>query len=292
MADYKPTTAEIKKLRDKTLAGFQDCQKALVEAGGNMEGAEDIIRKKGLLVAAKKAHREASDGLVVARVAEDCSEGALVEINCETDFVAKTPQFQGLAATLADHAIKMAPEGICPGSDLHDQELHPACGKTVRLVVEEVIGQIGENMCFSRAVRFKVPQPGVVQAYIHPPGKIGVLVELGCANEADKENCKNLAHELALQIAFADPSFIAPEDIPADVLDKERNLAMEKAREQGKPEHMVPKIAEGMLRKYYQEECLLDQPYAKDPKISVRDFVKQSGIANVEVRRFARFSLK
>jgi elongation factor Ts len=292
MTDYKPTAAEIKKLRDATLAGFQDCQRALVEAGGNMEAAEDIIRKKGLQVAAKKAHREASDGLVVARVAEDGASGALVEVNCETDFVAKTPQFQTMAQVLAEHSIAKAPEGITEGSLLHDHEIYPAGGRTVKVVLDEVIGQIGENMCFSRTVRFQAVQPGVVQAYIHPPGKIGVLIEIGCAKDSDKDKCKELAHELALQVAFADPSFVCPEEIPAPTLEKERNLAEEKAREQGKPEQMVPKIAEGMLRKFYQEECLLDQPYAKDPKISVADFVKQAGIEGATVRRFARFSLK
>jgi elongation factor Ts len=292
MTDYKPTAAEIKKLREKTLAGFQDCQKALAEAGGSMEDAEDIIRKKGLMVAAKKAHREASDGLVIARVAEDGSYGALVEVNCETDFVAKTPQFQSLANALADHALVKAPDGITEGSALYEHELHLADGKTIKIAVEEVIGQIGENMCFNRAVRFQAVQPGVVNAYIHPPGKLGVLVELGFANEADRPKAAELAHELALQIAFADPSFVCPEEIPPDTLDKERNLAMEKAREQGKPEAMLSKISEGMLRKYYSEECLLNQPYAKDQKIMVGDMVKQSGVAGATIRRFARFSLK
>jgi elongation factor Ts len=292
MSEYKPTAAEIKKLRDKTLAGFQDCQKALVEANGDQEAAEDIIRKKGLQVAAKKAHREASDGLVVARVASDGSEGALVEVNCETDFVAKTPQFQGLASSLADHALSKAPEGVCDGSMLFEQELDPSCGKTVKNAVDEVIGQIGENMCFNRAVRFKAVWPGVVHTYIHPPGKIGVLVELGFADGADIKKAEELAHEMALQIAFSDPSYIAPENIPADILEKERNLAMEKAREQGKPEHMLAKIAEGMLRKFYADECLLDQPYAKDPKIMVRDYLKSTGVPDAVVRRYVRFSLK
>jgi elongation factor Ts len=292
MSDYKPTTLEIKTLREKTLAGFQDCQKALVEAGGNMEAAEDIIRKKGLQVAAKKAHRQASDGLVVAKVSDDGLSGTLVEVNCETDFVAKTPQFQTLAYTLAEHAVVKAPDGITEGSALLDQVLHPAGGKTIKVIVDEVIGQIGENMCFSRTVRFQTAKPGVVHAYIHPPGKLGVLVDLGFQNEADKEKAGKLAHELALQIAFSDPSFICADDIPADVLDKERKIAMEKARDQGKPDHILPKIAEGMLRKYYQEECLLDQPLARDNKITVRDFVNQAGVAGATLRRFARFSLK
>jgi elongation factor Ts len=292
MNDYKPAASEIKKLRDKTLAGFQDCQKALVEAGGNMEVAEDIIRKKGLQVAAKKAHREASDGLVVSRVAADGSEGSLVEVNCETDFVAKTPQFQTLANSLADHALRMAPEGVCDGSQLFEQELYPECGKTVKSAVDEVIGQIGENMCLNRTVHYKAEWPGIVHAYIHPPGKIGVLVEIGFAEGTDLMMGEQLAHEMALQIAFSDPSYIAPENIPAEILEKERNLAMEKAREQGKPEHMLAKIAEGMLRKFYADECLLDQPYAKDPKILVRDFIKGYGVPDATVRRYVRFSLK
>jgi len=292
MSEYKPTPAEIKQLRERTLAGFQDCQKALIEAGGDMAAAEEIIRKKGLQVAVKKAHRVAADGLIVAKVTDDWSSGALVEVNCETDFVARTPQFQSLAAALVEHALLAAPEGITEGNALLDEELKPEGGKTVKVAVDEVIGQIGENMCFSRAARFIAAQPGLVHSYIHPPGKVGVLIELGCDRKEDLPKCYDLAHELALQIAFSDPSYVAPEDIPEEVLTKERNLAMEKAREQGKPEHILPKIAEGMLRKFYEEECLLEQPFAKDNKLTVKDVIKASGIAGVTVRRFVRFALK
>jgi elongation factor Ts len=292
MAEYKPTASEIKELRTKTLAGFQDCQKALTEASGDMSGAEDIIRKKGLQVAAKKAHREASEGLVMARISEDSSSGALVEVNCETDFVCKTDSFKTLTSKLTEHAFTKGPDGYCEGPDIYNHEIHPEGGKTVKTVIDETIGQIGENMGLRRMVRYCVKGPGVVHAYIHPPGKVGVLVEVACANEADKEKCEKLAHELALQIAFADPSYVKPEDVPEDVLARERSIAEAKARDQGKPEHMVPKIAEGMLRKYYADDCLLEQPYAKDQKMSVKELIKQSGIAGVEVRRFARFSLK
>lgn len=292
MTDYKPSASEIKTLREKTLAGFQDCQKALVDAQGNMEAAEEIIRKKGLQVAVKKAHRQATDGLIVARISEDRRSGVLVEVNCETDFVAKTPQFQNLANTLAEHALAKAPEGIVEGSCLLDQELHTCGGKTIKVALDEVIGQIGENMCFNKSVRYEISGNGVVHAYVHPPGKVGVLIAVTCEKNEDLDKCDALAHELALQIAFSDPSYVYPEDIPAEVLEKERNIAMEKAREQGKPEHMLPKIAEGMLRKYYADECLVQQPFAKDPKIMVNDFIKQSAISGVKIERFVRLSLK
>ncbi|HDS30912.1 MAG TPA: translation elongation factor Ts [Firmicutes bacterium] len=292
MANYKPTAVDIKNLRDKTLAGFQDCQKALTEANGDMAMAEDIIRKKGLQVAAKKAHREASEGLVVARISDDKSSGALIEVNCETDFVCKTDSFKGLTEKLADHIFAKGPEGYCEGPDLYDSTIESEGGKSVKIVIDETIGQIGENMGLKRIVRYCAQGPGVVHAYIHPPGKIGVIIEVGCANDSDKDKCDEIAHELALQVAFADPSYIAPKDIPPDILAKEKEIAEAKAREQGKPEHIVPKIAEGILRKYYAEECLLEQPYAKEPKINVKDFIKQTGVQGVEVRRFARFSLK
>jgi len=292
MSDYKPTAKEIKELREKTLAGFQDCQKALAEAGGDPEAAEDIIRKKGLQVAVKKAHRETAEGLIVAKISDDKSCGSMVEVNCESDFVCKTEQFQNLTIVLAHHALAKAPEDICDGTTLYDHELHPSGGKTVKTAIDEVIGKIGENMGLKQAVRFKAAEPGVVHAYIHPPGKVGVLVEVGFDKPEDKDKADQLAHELTLQIAFANPDYIIPADVPEKVLAREREIAESKARDQGKPEHMIPKIAEGMLRKYYADACLLEQPFAKDPKMPVKDLIAKSGISGATVRRFARFSLK
>jgi len=292
MADYKPTAAEIKELRSKTLAGFQDCQKALTEANGDMAAAEDIIRKKGLQVAAKKAHREASEGLVVAVTSDDHKTGALVAVNTETDFAAKNEEFVALAGNLADHVLASGPDEITDGPALYEIAYHADGGKTIKALIDETIGRIGENMGLKTAVRFKVDGVGLVHSYIHPPGKLGVMVEMAYGSEDDIQKAEELIHEVALQIAFADPSYCTPEDIPEDVLNRERDIAESKAREQGKPEHIVPKIAEGMLRKFYSEECLLEQPYAKDPKITIKDLVKQSGVAGAEVKRYARFALK
>jgi len=290
MSDYKPSAAEIKKLREVTLAGFQDCQKALVEANGDMSVAEDIIKKRGLQVAAKKAHREASDGLVATLISDDRTSGSLVEVNTETDFAAKNEEFVKLSKALAAHVLAQGPDSVTDGPELYS--VSAGDGRTVKTLIDEVIGKIGENMGLKRAVRFKVDGPGVVHAYIHPPGKVGVLIELGFSDGADKAKAEDLAHELALQIAFADPGFVCTEDIPESVLEKERTLCEEKAREQGKPDHMIPKIAEGMLRKFYAEECLLEQPYAKEPKSCVKDVVKQFGVPGAVVKRFARFALK
>jgi elongation factor Ts len=218
--------------------------------------------------------------------------GAMVMVNCETDFAAKNEQFVKLAEDLVTHVLGEGPDEVTEGGELNDMIITTGGDRTVKTVIDEVIGVIGENMGLSQAVRFTAEQPGVVHSYIHPPGKLGVLVDLGFDNEADKEKASEVAHELALQIAFADPSYISPEDIPENVLAKEREIAESKAREQGKPDHIVPKIAEGMLRKYYSEECLLEQPFAKDTKISVKDFVKSAGVAGAKVRRFARFALK
>lgn len=292
MPEYKPTAKEIKELRQKTLAGFQDCQKALVEANGDMAAAEEIIRKKGLQVAAKKAHREAAEGLIVAMLSDDGKVGVLVEVNCESDFVAKTPQFQELTRTLAAHVLAKGTEGSVDGGEYYEHELYPGGGKSVKTAIDEVIGQIGEKMELGRTTRFSAGSPGLVHSYIHPPGKVGVLVEVGFESESDKEKADELAHEIALQIAFADPSYVTIEDVPEDVLGKERELAMEKARAQGKPEHIVPKIAEGMLRKFYSEECLLEQAYAKEPKTSVKGFIKEAGVPGFTVRGFARFGLR
>jgi len=292
MSDYKPGAAEIKKLREKTLAGFQDCQKALAETGGDMEAAIELIQKKGLQVAAKKAHRDASEGQINACISDDLSTGAMVEVNIETDFAAKNEEFQKLCTVLSGHVIKAGPDEITDGPELYETPLESDSGKTIKTAIDEVIGKIGENMGLKRAVRFVAQTPGLVHSYIHPPGKVGVLVEVGYENEADKEKANGIAHELVLQIAFADPSFVDVGDIPEDILAKERRIAEEKAREQGKPDHIVPKIAEGMLRKYYSEECLLEQEYAKDNSLKIKDLLKQAGIGGLTVRRFARFALK
>jgi len=290
MSDYKPSAAEIKQLRNKTLAGFQDCQKALAEAAGDMTTAEEIIKKKGLQVAAKKAHRDASDGLIATIIADDHLSGSLVEVNTETDFAAKNEEFIGLTKTLAAHVLANGPDEVTDGSAMYD--VATSDGKTVKELIDTLIGKIGENMGLKRAVRFSASDSGVVHAYIHPPGKVGVLVELGFDDGVDTAKANELAHELALQIAFADPAYICPEDIPEDVVAKERELCEGKAREQGKPDHIVPKIAEGMLRKYYSEECLLEQPYAKEPKQCVKDFMKSFGLPGASVKRYARFALK
>ncbi len=292
MAEYKPTPAEIKDLRAKTLAGFQDCQKALKETDGDLNAASELIRKKGLQVAAKKAHRTAAEGLIASEINDDMTSGSLVEVNTETDFAARNEEFVALTRTLAIHVLGAGPDEVTDGPDLYKTKLHPDGGKTVKEIIDEAIGRIRENMGLKRAVRFAADQPGIVHAYIHPPGKVGVLIDIGFDNETDKDKANELVHELALQVAFADPDFINTEDIPEDILAKEREIAEDKAREQGKPEHIVPKIAEGMLRKFYSEECLLEQAYAKEPKISVKDFIKQQNIAGVKVRRFTRFALK
>jgi elongation factor Ts len=290
MSDYKPSAGEIKELREKTLAGFQDCKNALVETGGNLQDAIDLIRKKGLSVAAKKAHRDASEGLISAVIGDDGKSGAMIELNCESDFVAKTEQFQELAKSLAGFVLLKCDNGEADGTSLYDTDY--ADGKTLKTMIDELIGKIGENMGLKKVVKYSLNGAGVVQSYIHPPGKVGVLIGIGGDEGADTEKCKELAHELALQVAFSDPSYISPEDIPEAILAKEREIAEAKAREQGKPEHIVPKIAEGMIRKYYEDECLLEQAFAKDNNMSVKDVVSQSGIPGGKVTAFYRFALK
>ncbi len=292
MAEYKPSAKEIKELRTKTLAGFVNCQKALAEANGDLTLAEEIIRKKGLQVAAKKAHREASEGLVATKISGDKTSGAIVAVNTETDFAAKNEEFIQLSVDLVEHVFAAGPDEITEGTELYEVALHSDGGKTVKTLIDEVIGRIGENMGLRQAARFTTKGPGVVHSYIHPPGKLGVLIELGMDEGGDIEKANELAHELVLQIAFADPAYISPDDIPEDVLAKEREIAEGKAKEQGKPEHIIPKIAEGMIRKFYSEECLIEQVYAKENKMSVKDVIKQSGVPGATVKRFARFALK
>ena len=281
-------TAEVvRKLREETGAGMMDCKSALVEANGEVEAAREILRKKGLAQAAKKAGRTAADGAVGAYIARDASAGVLVEVNCETDFVAKTPGFQELVKDIAEHVAGAAPSSVAA---LLEQPFAKQPSLTVGQLVQEKIALIKENIVIRRFERFRRAAPGVVAAYIHPPAaKVGVLVELS-AGTADPAALATFAKDVAMHAAAASPAaalYVAKHEVPADVLEKEKDIYRAQAAASGKPANVVDKIAEGKVKEYYATFCLLEQPFIKDPKLTVGQMLK----SGVELRRFVRYRL-
>ena len=279
------STKDISELRARTGAGISDCKNALLEAAGDMDRATEILRAKGIAKAEKRAGRSASQGLIVIESLADGSAGAMIELNCETDFVARTEDFTGLARELAVHALAQAPAGVHPGSALDAQSLR---GKTVAEVVKEVSGKTGEAMTLSRVARFQTVA-GTVQSYLHHNGQVGVLVEVqGPKGDA----LTALAKDLALHVASADPLAVREADIPEETIARERRIAEEQVAQEGKPENIRARIVDGKVRKFVAERTLLGQNFVKDESRTVAALVAEAGKAAggpVEVLRFARF---
>jgi elongation factor Ts len=270
----------VKELRDKTGAGMMDCQRALVEAAGDMEEAVKILRKKGLAAAAKKAGRTTKEGLVAVAVTEGGLRGGMVELNCETDFVARTEQYQAFAQALAEQvaADGDGDVGKVRASRYMADPLH-----TVTEVISTQISTIGENIVLSR-VGFIGARDGMkVGSYVHMGGKIGVLVELSAT--ADEETAK----DVAMQVAAAEPRFVARQDVPPELVKEELEIAKAQAASSGKPAHVIDKIAEGKVGKFYEQVCLLDQPFVKIPEQKVAAMLAARG--GVVVGSFLRFKL-
>ena len=283
MASVTITPKDVSELRARTGAGMMDCKRALEETGGDMEKAVELLRKKGIAKAEKRVGRSASQGVVMVETSADGREGAMVELNCETDFVARTDGFQSLARALASHVAAHAEPGIDAGN-VQDQPF--AAGKTVAQEIKEVSGKVGEVVALNHHARFK-PAEGVVGHYLHHNGMVGVLVELaGASGDA----ALALARDIALHISFADPIGITGADVPAELVARERRIAEEQVAQEGKPEAIRAKIVDGKIRKFIAERTLLEQPFVRDDKTTVGQVMKQVG-AGITVTRFARFKV-
>ena len=267
------TAGLVKELRERTGAGMMDCKKALAATEGDMDKAIDFLREKGLAAAAKKAGRIAAEGLVVSYVSEDFKVGVIVEVNCETDFVAKTENFQELVAGIAAHVAKSNPADM---DALNASEIE--AGKTVAALITESIAKIGENISLRRFARYEVAE-GMVAAYIHGGGKIGVLVSM-TAGDAE------LGKDVAMHIAAANPGYLTREQVPTAELEHEKAVLTEQARNEGKPEKIIEKMVQGRIQKYYKEVCLVDQEFVKDPDQTVGKLVAAAGAAVTEFTRF------
>lgn len=281
------STKDIAELRARTSAGMMDCKAALEEANGDLDRAVEILRKKGIAKAEKRGGRVAAQGLVVVASHQAGQDVAMIELDCETDFVARTDGFRQLAESLALHASRHAPPGVHPGSVLDDQ---PFGDKTVAEAVKQLAGTTGETTSLRRVARFS-RTAGTVQSYLHHNGQVGVLVEL---EGPPGEKLAALGRDIALHIASADPIAVSQADIPAGVLERERRIAEEQVAAEGKPEAIRPKIVEGKVRKFIAERTLLGQPFVKDEARSVGDLVKAASQelgGPVTVRQFARFKV-
>ncbi|GHA02928.1 translation elongation factor Ts [Streptomyces echinoruber] len=276
MANY--TAADVKKLRELTGAGMMDCKKALDEAEGNVEKAVELLRIKGQKGVAKREGRSAENGAVVSIIADDNSSGVLVELKCETDFVAKGEKFLSVAQAIAEHVAKTSPADI---ETLLGSEIEP--GKTVQAFVDEANANLGEKIVLDRFAQFA---DGYVAAYMHRtmpdlPPQIGVLVEF------DKPNAE-VAKGVAQHIAAFAPKYLSKDDVPADVVENERRVAEETTRNEGKPEAAIPKIVEGRLNGFFKEVTLLGQPYALDNKKTVQQVLNEAGVT---LKRFTRIKV-
>ncbi len=250
------TAKMVGDLRAKTGAGMMDCKKALTEAGGDMEQAVDLLRKKGLSAAAKKSGRVAAEGMIAAAGEAQC--GALVEVNSETDFVAKNDAFQVFVKGVADVVLDKAPADVEALKALD----FPGTGRNVGDELTHQIATIGENMNIRRFARLE-SKSGLTANYIHGAGKIGVLVQLD-TDKADDPRVAETAKLIAMHVAAASPQYLTREDVPADVIEREKDIMRAKAKESGKPENIIEKILEGQINKFFGETCLLEQVYVVD----------------------------
>ena len=268
------TASLVKELREKTGAGMMDCKKALSETGGDLEKAIDFLRTKGLADAAKKSGRVAAEGLVVTYLSDDLKNGAIVEVNCETDFVAKTDDFINFSNAICKLVADKKPADMDALLALDFE------GATVEKTIAEKVAKIGENIRVRRFAQYDASC--MLEAYIHAGGKIGVLVEFDKVTSADKE----LIRDIALHICAANPLCVSDKDLDPQVIAHEKEIYIQKAKESGKPDNIIEKIVEGQVNKFKQESCLVSQKFVKNPDESIAKL-----LGDKVVVRFTRFQL-
>ena len=269
------TAALVKELREKTGAGMMDCKKVLTETDGDLEKASELLRERGIAKAAKKSGRVAAEGLVEAYISEDEKVGAIVEVNSETDFVGKNEEFKAFVMDVAKQVAKNNPATV---EDLLAEPSIAEEGKTVQEVLVGKIATIGENITIRRFARFETTD-GLIEKYIHGDGKIAVLVNM-------KNGNKELAKDICMQIAAARPEYVSREQVPAERLEKEKEILKAQTMNEGKPEAIAEKIVMGRINKFYEEICLVDQEFVKDSSMKVSQVLKDASV--VEFARFEK----
>ncbi len=277
----------VMELRGRTGAGMMDCKKALAATNGDMEKAIDFLREKGLASAAKKQSRIASEGIVGSYICDKCGCGALVEVNCETDFVAKTDKFQNLVTEICKQIIRNNPADV---EALLAQKYYADENQTVEELVKSATAEIGEKISVRRFARYEGAENSKIDSYIHMGGKVGVLIEArGEINEAALE----VIHDCALQIAAASPvapEYVRREEVDPSHLEHEKEILVAQARNEGKPEKIIDKMVEGRIKKFYQEITLLEQAFVKDADKSVQQMINEKA-KGLEIVRFTRYKM-
>ena len=270
MAEF--TAKDVMKLREQTGAGMMDCKRALVDADGDMDKAADLLRERGIAKAAKRASKIAAEGIVYALV--EGKTGVLVEVNCESDFVAKGDKFKELVDAVAKQiaAVKPADVEALLASDMG--------GKTVETYIQEQVAVIGEKISVRRFTVYEAE--GFIETYIHMGGTMGVMLNF---TGEPTEKAKAVAHDIALHVAFAKPQYMTEAEVSAETLEKEKNILLQEVINEGKPANIAEKIVMGKIKKFYEENCLMDQKFIKDDKITIAQLLAQAG-AGVTVKQF------
>ena len=293
MTQTKISAKDVAELRARTAAGIMDCKRALEEAGGDMSRAAELLRSKGIAKAEKRTGRSTSQGLVVGRLNADASAGAILELTSETDFVARTEEFGAVATALLGQLADSPPMSL---EEFLSQQAAGTTGETVADRVKQTSAKTGEMVAVKDAVKYAPGATGTVGLYLHHNQQVGVLIELASETEeaARSETVRELARELALHVASANPLAVLAEDIPAEVIQRERRIAEEQAAESGKPEAVRGKIVEGKVKKFIAEQVLVDQGWVKDDKKQIHtlmaDAAKTVG-TTVSVVRFVRLQV-
>lgn len=280
------TADQVKKLREKTGAGMMDCKKALEKTGGDMEKAINHLREQGIAKATQKALRTAKEGLILSEIDSRGRVGTLLELNCETDFVARTQDFRNLAKDIADWVVQNHPREIKEVTESMKEKLN------------QIIAKIGENITAKRFALFQLDEnsPGLIYSYIHPGDKLGVLLMLKSQSDAvaQNEEFKQLAKDISMQIAASNPMVIIREELKPEIIEKEKDIYRTQAKNEGKPDKIIDRIVQGKLEKYFQEVCLLEQPFVKDQDRSVKqrmDETQKNLGEEITVEQFVRFRL-
>jgi elongation factor Ts len=277
------TASQVNELRQKTGAGMMDCKRALTEANGDYEKAIDILRKKGAAVAAKRAEKSANEGLVLIKISDDKKTGVIAEVNCETDFVAKSDDFINFADSVLQTLFSQKP--------VNKEDLL-ANNPTLNNQLNDVMGKVGEKIEISRFAIEKVSE-GVVVGYVHLGSKLGVLVKFEGATSG-RDELAEIGKDIAMQVAAMKPICVYREEVPKDLIEKEIDIYKELARKEGKPEQILEKIATGKINKFYQENCLVEQAFIKDNTKTVNDLIKEFNSkhgSNAKIVLFRRFHL-
>ncbi|MBE6068229.1 MAG: elongation factor Ts [Clostridium lundense] len=280
------TAQMVKELREITGAGMMDCKKALSEANGDVEKAIEVLREKGLSAAAKKAGRVAAEGLVYTYISEDKKNGAIVEVNCETDFVAANEEFKTLTENIAK---QVANSNVATVEELLEQKYIGDENTTVKDTLTNLIAKLGENMSIRRFDKFAI-ESGAIQSYIHGGGRIGVLVKLECEKESPV--LAEVAKDVAMHVAAANPLFLNKDFVDHETLDKEREIYRVQALNEGKPEKIVDKMVEGRVQKYLKEVCLVEQVWVKNPDYTITKYLQEKSKevgAEMKISAFVRY---